>query len=500
MEIDYTNALDSNAKIKVVGVGGGGGNAVQNMIDSGLEGVTFICANTDVQALNKSAAQHKVQLGEQLTRGLGAGSVPQVGKDAALESVNSIRDALLDSDMVFVTAGMGGGTGSGAAPVIAQAAKEIGALTVGVVTKPFTFEGAKRRANADNALQEFRQHVDCLIVIPNDRLLAFGPKKAPFKEMLKKANDVLYYAVKGISDVITKEGMINVDFADVKTTMENAGLTLMGTGVATGENRAREAAQSAIMSPLLEDVSLDGAKAVLYNVTSSEDLSMDEISEIGEIISEAADPEAHIIFGAVIDEAVGDELRITVIATGIDSHDRMQVKDTSSSVTNFRKPSAAAVPAQGVRRQPQVMAQQMTQQMTQQAAPQQMASNVVQPMAHAEAGGMGQAMSQGMGQNVAMPHSVGGHAMQPMAQGMTAQIHEENMHMMHSQPVSRPVRPTRRGQVESWYDGESELPPFVLKRDALGTQRRNSYVPGVKEGVYSEDEFEIPAFIRKGAD
>ncbi len=488
MDIDYTNALDSNAKIKVVGVGGGGGNAVQNMIDSGLEGVAFICANTDVQALNKSAAQHKVQLGEQLTRGLGAGSVPQVGKEAALESVNAIRDALLDSDMVFVTAGMGGGTGSGAAPVIAQAAKEIGALTVGVVTRPFTFEGAKRRANADSALQEFRQHVDCLIVIPNDRLLAFGPKKAPFKEMLKKANDVLYYAVKGISDVITKEGMINVDFADVKTTMLNAGLTLMGTGVATGENRAREAAQSAIMSPLLEDVSLDGAKAVLYNVTSSEDLSMDEISEIGEIINEAADPEAHIIFGTVIDDTVGDELRITVIATGIDSNDRMQVKDSSSSVTNFRKPGAAAVPAQGVRRQPQAMAQQTTQQ--------HMSQNVVQPVVHAENTSMGHAMNQ----SIAMPHSIGGHAMQPMAQGMTAQIHEENMHPMHSQPITRPSRPTRRGQVESWYDGESELPPFVLKREALGSQRRNSYVPGVKEGIYNEDDFEIPAFIRKGAD
>ncbi len=465
MDILIANDLDNGAKIKVVGVGGGGGNAVQNMIDSGLEGVAFICANTDVQALNKSAAQNKVQLGEQLTRGLGAGSIPQVGKDAALESVSAIRDALLDSDMVFVTAGMGGGTGSGAAPVIAQAARELGALTVGVVTKPFHFEGAKRRANAENALQEFRQHVDCLIVIPNDRLLAFGPKKASFSEMLKKANDVLYYAVKGISDVITNSGMINLDFADVKTTMQNAGLTLMGTGVGTGENRAREAAQSAITSPLLEDVSLDGATSVLYNVTSSDELTLDEISEIGMIINEAASDGANIIFGTVIDEHVGDELRITVIATGIDSHNQMQAKDSAASVTNFRKPTPAAVPAQGLRRQAQA------------ASPQVM---------------MTQGMSQGMPQGVVHVD----------AQGVPVHIHEEAMHMpQQTQPApSRPVRPTRRGQVESWYDGESELPPFVIKREALGTQRRSSYVPGIKEGVYNEEDFEIPAFIRKGAD
>ena len=239
-DIDIT--LGNNAKLKVIGVGGGGGNAVQNMITSGLQGVQFICANTDMQALSRNNAPVKIQLGEKLTKGLGAGANPAVGREAALESVNAIREAIGDADMVFVTAGMGGGTGTGAAPVVAQTAKEMGALTVGVVTKPFSFEGARRRRFAEEGLEEFKQHVDCLITIPNDRLLAFAPKKTPFSAMLQKANDVLFYAVKGISDVILADGMINLDFADVRTTMSESGMALMGTGVAAGENRAREAA------------------------------------------------------------------------------------------------------------------------------------------------------------------------------------------------------------------------------------------------------------------
>ena len=242
-DIDIT--LGNNAKLKVIGVGGGGGNAVQNMISSGLQGVQFICANTDMQALSRNNAPVKIQLGEKLTKGLGAGANPAVGREAALESVNAIREAIGDADMVFVTAGMGGGTGTGAAPVVAQTAKEMGALTVGVVTKPFSFEGARRRRFAEEGLEEFKQHVDCLITIPNDRLLAFAPKKTPFSAMLQKANDVLFYAVKGISDVILADGMINLDFADVRTTMSESGMALMGTGVAAGENRAREAARKA---------------------------------------------------------------------------------------------------------------------------------------------------------------------------------------------------------------------------------------------------------------
>ena len=344
---DIDTSLASNAKIKVIGVGGGGGNAVQKMIASGLRGVQFVCANTDVQALNKSGASVKVQLGEKLTKGLGAGANPSIGREAAVESVGSIREAIGDADMVFVTAGMGGGTGTGAAPVVAQAAKEMGALTVGVVTKPFSFEGAKRKRAADAGLEEFKQHVDCLITIPNDRLLAFAPKKAPFSEMLQKANDVLYYAVKGISDVIVGEGLINLDFADVRTTMAEAGMALMGTGIASGENRAREAAQRAIMSPLLEDVSLESAKAVLYNITAPTDITADEIAEIGEIIGDATPEDANIIFGVVFDDNIGDEIRLTVIATGIDSPQFVQpVQVPAATVTNFRKPGPDAVVAE----------------------------------------------------------------------------------------------------------------------------------------------------------
>ncbi len=424
---DFDATMVGNAKIKVIGVGGGGGNAVQNMITSGLRGVTFVCANTDVQALNKSAAPHKVQLGETLTRGLGAGANPAKGKEAAIESVTAIKEALDGADMVFVTAGMGGGTGTGAAPIIAQAAREMGALTVGVVTKPFSFEGAKRRSAAEAGLQELRQHVDCLITIPNDRLLVFAPKKAPFTEMLKKANDVLFHAVKGISDVIMEEGMINLDFADVNTVMQESGLALMGTGVASGENRAREAAQRAIMSPLLEDVSLEGAKAVLYNITASMDISGEEINEIGEIIGDAAHPDANIIFGVVFDEDMGDELRITVVATGIESVEHV-VEETEkvSNVTSFTQPGpAAAVPAQGLSRQP-----------------------MQQP----------------------------------------AVVKEE-------EPQGR-----RRVSVENWYDGKSEVPPFVRKNQALSTQQSRGYVPGGEEFVFDETDFDMPAFIRRQAD
>ena len=341
-EID--TSLASSAKLKVIGVGGGGGNAVHNTIDSGLKGVQFVCANTDVQALNKNTSPLKVQLGESLTRGLGAGANPNVGREAALESINAIREAIGDADMVFVTAGMGGGTGTGAAPVVAQAAKELGALTVGVVTKPFTFEGIKRKRAAEVGLEEFRQHVDCLITIPNDRLMAFAPKKEPFSRMLERANEVLYYAVKGISDVIVGEGIINLDFADVRTTMSESGLALMGTGMASGENRAREAAQRAIMSPLLEDVSLESAKAVLYNITAPQDISAEEIQEIGDIIADAAPEDANIIFGVVFDEEVGDEIRITVIATGIEPPQAVEAKPAApATVTPFSKAGANAV-------------------------------------------------------------------------------------------------------------------------------------------------------------
>lgn len=310
---------NSSAKIKVIGVGGGGGNAINNMISSLLQGVTFIAANTDVQALNRSGADVKIQLGEKCTRGLGAGANPQVGAAAAQESIEAIREAIGECDMVFVTAGMGGGTGTGAAPVIAQVARELGALTVGVVTKPFFFEGKRRMDSAEAGIAEFRQHVDSLITIPNDRLLTLAPKKAPLIEMLKKADEVLYHAVRGISDLIMVPGLINLDFADVRAVMGEAGLAMMGAGVSTGEARAREAAMKAITSPLLEDVSIDGAKGVLMNVTATSDVTMEEVAEAMGIIQEAADEDAQVFFGVVFDEDAGEEMRITVIATGIEA-------------------------------------------------------------------------------------------------------------------------------------------------------------------------------------
>lgn len=324
---------DVMAKIKVVGVGGGGGNAVNNMVQSALNGVTFITANTDMQALNSSLAEHKVQIGAKLTKGLGAGANPQMGCDAARESVAQLQEAIGEADMVFVTAGMGGGTGTGAAPIIAQIAKEMGALTVGVVTKPFAFEGKRRLQSAEAGIAELRKQVDSLITIPNSRLVQLAPKNATFKDMLKKADDVLYYAVKGISDLLTVPGLINLDFADVKAVMGESGLALMGAGTATGEGRAKEAAMHAITSPLLEDVSIDGARGVLINLTSGPDLTIEEVSEAASIIQEAAHEDANIFFGAVFDENAGNELRITVIATGIDNVANMAVESAAAGKT-----------------------------------------------------------------------------------------------------------------------------------------------------------------------
>ncbi|MBR4741271.1 MAG: cell division protein FtsZ [Desulfovibrio sp.] len=324
------------ARIKVFGIGGGGGNAVQFMIDSGLTGVHFICANTDKQALNKSTAEIKLQLGEKLTKGRGAGANPKVGREAAMESINAIRDAIGDAEMLFVTAGMGGGTGTGGAAVVAQVAREMNVLTVGVVTKPFGFEGPKRKKSADDGLTELKQYVDCLITIPNDRLLSFAPKKASFIDMLQKSNEVLYNAVKGISDVVNADGMINLDFADVRTTMSEAGLALMGTGKGNGENRARDAAQKAISSPLLEDVSLDSAKAILYNITASRDITTAEVDEIGRLIHDSAPADCNIIFGMVYDENIGDDLYVTLIATGIEPQENLMTPEIENTVQGRR--------------------------------------------------------------------------------------------------------------------------------------------------------------------
>ena len=314
--IEFDDA--SHAKILVIGVGGGGGNAVNTMISGNLDGVEFVVANTDMQALEANMAPHKVQLGDALTKGLGAGANPEIGRRSAEESIQQIADLISGADMVFVTAGMGGGTGTGAAPVIAQIARDCGALTVGVVTKPFGFEGKKRARQAAEGIERLGAAVDTLIVIPNNRLLALVNQQTAMVEAFRKADSVLLNAVKGISDLMTVPGLINVDFADVRTTMQARGRALMGTGVGTGKKRAIEAAEMAIMSPLLEDVSIEGATAILINITGGADLSLHEVSEASTLIQQAAHEDAEIIFGSVIDPNLSDEIRITVIATGFD--------------------------------------------------------------------------------------------------------------------------------------------------------------------------------------
>jgi cell division protein FtsZ len=318
--IEFTDRQDA-AKIKVIGVGGGGGNAINTMVAARLEGVEFIAANTDVQALAANKASLKIQLGRSASRGLGAGANPEVGRAAALEERDAIAAALEGADMVFVTAGMGGGTGTGGAPVVADVAKATGALTVGVVTRPFLFEGNKRRKHAEQGLADLKDAVDTLIVIPNQRLLSVAGENMSLADAFKRADEVLLNAVQGISDIITVHGLVNVDFADVRTIMSEKGMALMGTGRSSGEKRAIEAMQAAISSPLLEDVTLDGATGLLVNISGGPNLSLREVDEAVSMAQSAADPDANIIFGSVVDEGLGDEVRITVIATGFQARE-----------------------------------------------------------------------------------------------------------------------------------------------------------------------------------
>ena len=327
--------VNIGANIKVVGVGGGGSNAVTTMIEGGMDGVDFVVANTDIQALNSSKAGQKIQLGADLTKGLGAGANPDVGRRSAIESYNQIVEQLKGSDMVFVTAGMGGGTGTGGAPIVAKIARELGALTIGVVTKPFSFEGKKRTKHAETGLAELKDNVDALIVIPNQKLLTISAEKTPLLDTFKKADEVLLQAVKGISDLINIRGLINLDFADIRTVMANKGLALMGTGSAKGENRAIEAATQAISSPLLENVKIDGATGIIINVTGGSDLSLYEVNEASTLITEAASEDAEIIFGAVIDPNIIDEVRVTVIATGFAREDKIMGLPNMNSMQNF---------------------------------------------------------------------------------------------------------------------------------------------------------------------
>ena len=332
---ELTEVCNENlAKIKVIGVGGGGGNAVNTMISYCLQGVDFINANTDAQALGVSSAPVKIQIGTQITKGLGAGSDPEIGRQSALETRDEIKPYLEGADMIFITAGMGGGTGTGAAPVIAEIARECSILTIAVVTKPFQFEGKKRNQQAEEGIAQLREAVDTLIVVPNQRLLSLGGRNLSLLVAFKKADDILYQAVKGISDLILVPGLINLDFADVRSVMSNMGMAIMGTGVGSGENRAVEAAQRAISSPLLEDNTIQGAHGILLNITGSPDMSLYEVNEASSLIQEEADEDANIIFGTVIDPNMEDEVRITVIATGFDDFSRKRCEATGN-VTRF---------------------------------------------------------------------------------------------------------------------------------------------------------------------
>lgn len=325
----------TRAKIKVIGIGGGGSNAVNNMIRLGLDGVDFVAANTDAQALASSPVPSKLRLGEEITKGLGAGADPEVGRAAAEESVEKIRKTLEGADMVFVTAGMGGGTGTGGAEVVARVAKELGCLTVGVVTKPFLFEGKRRMKNAESGIDGLRKQVDTLITIPNQRLLSIAGRNTSLLETFRKADDILYQAVKGISDLIIVEGLVNVDFADVRAVMAEMGMAMMGTGEASGENRAVEAAEKAISSPLLEDISINGARGVLINVTASPDVTLQEVNEAAELIHQEAHEDANIIWGMVIDQNLKDKVRVTVIATGFG--DRLH-DETTLTLAHVNRP------------------------------------------------------------------------------------------------------------------------------------------------------------------
>jgi cell division protein FtsZ len=341
-DLSMDGGAQMGARIKVIGVGGGGGNAVNRMIESRISGIDFLAANTDVQSLKTSLAPEAIQLGAKLTKGLGCGADPEVGRQAALEDTEHILEAIDGADMVFITAGLGGGTGTGGAPIVASLASELGALTVAVVTKPFTFEGRRRQLQAETGMNDLREQVDTLISIPNDRLLQTVERTTPLSDAFRLADDVLRQAVQGISDLITVPGLINLDFADVRAVMDGMGDAIMGTGVASGDKRAVEAAQLAVSSPLLEDASVNGARGVIINITGGEDMSLLEVNDASSIIHEAADPDANIIFGAVVDPKMDGKMKVTVIATGFD---RRSV--TPVDITNYKRPKEVPVASEG---------------------------------------------------------------------------------------------------------------------------------------------------------
>ena len=347
MECEDVTMMDGTATIKVIGVGGAGNNAVNRMIEAGIKGVEFIAVNTDRQALQKSKAGTKIQIGEKVTRGLGAGANPDIGAQSAEENKAEISETLRGADMVFVTAGMGGGTGTGAAPIVAQAAKEMGILTIGVVTKPFTFEGKKRLSQAERGIESLKGKVDSLVVIPNDKLLQIIDRKTSINEAFRMADDVLRQGVQGISDLIAVTGTVNLDFADVKTIMLNTGMAHMGVGRASGENRAEDAAKQAVQSPLLE-TSIEGARGVIINITGGEDLGLHEVNTAAELVQRSVDPEANIIFGTVTDPEMGDEVQITVIATGFEKPEARMASTVDSYINKSWEKKTSSIPTSDV--------------------------------------------------------------------------------------------------------------------------------------------------------
>lgn len=456
---EFEENLANSARIKVIGVGGGGGNATRTMIRAKLEGVEFMVANTDVQALRTHEANVKIQLGTEVTRGLGAGSNPEVGRSAAMEDAKTIQASLNGADMVFITAGMGGGTGTGAAPVIAQIAKDMGALTVGIVTKPFGFEGRKRMIQAEAGIEELKKSVDTLIVIPNEKLLTVAGKDMPLVDTFKQADHILLQAVQGISDLITIPGLINLDFADVRTVMKETGFALMGTGSASGENRALEAAKAAISSPLLESVSISGARGLLLNITGPSNMTLFEVNEACKLIQEEAHEDANIIFGAVLDERLGDAIRVTVIATGF-SEAKTFVKPEDKKLGSVSYLRKWATPTSKEEKENDEVGQVVT--------------FVRPPATPARQPDLGQTLSLGLTERTPEP---------------VARL------PLFSQKMEEPAQPTMGLEI-----------PFEHYRSRLKQRLNDAEKDDLKKIVTEinmgefDDEYDIPAFIRKRAD
>jgi cell division protein FtsZ len=468
-ELEETTNFGAN--IKVIGIGGGGSNAVQTMIEGGLNGVQFIVANTDRQALQHNRADVKIQVGRELTKGLGAGANPEIGKRAAIESYNDIIKALEGSDMVFVTAGMGGGTGTGGAPVVAKISKELGALTIGVVTRPFMFEGKKRKRQADCGIQDLKENVDTLIVIPNQKLLSVSSEKTPLLETFKKADQVLLHAVKGISDLINIRGLINLDFADIRTVMAAKGMAIMGSGQASGENRAIQAATQAISSPLLENISIDGATGIIINVTGGPDLTLWEVNEASTLITEAAHEDAEIIFGAVIDETMGANVSVTVIATGFGKEENIMVNDQMTRLQAMAEAQLA-------------MQNQMSSMLT---APEDVETLSPLPAVDAES----------------QPHEIEAplENADPLMEAGSLEASNLEMHDDKPHPLPRDIllakaRAYRDSQMKRVKDQPEQLSMNVEDElDPLATAKR--LAQDVVKAPFESDNLEVPSFLRR---